>query len=592
MSIEDLANLEVTSVSKRAEPVSKAAASIFVITADDIRRSGATSVPEVLRLAPNLNVTRRDSLLYAISARGFNTAEASNKLLVMIDGRSIYTPFYSGVFWDQNHVMLDDIARIEVVSGPGGTLWGPNAVNGVINIVTKNSQDTQGGLVNVQAGNIDRAMSARYGTKLSENATMRIFGTAFERAESRTISGANGMDEWDAFQGGFRADWSSGRDSFTAQGDLYEARVDDDLNDISNRNLLGRWSRSLDDKSALKVQAYYDDMERDAPGAAYDQTTFDIEAQHNFKLGAAHDFVWGGGYRNTKDAFFAAGPFFVLPTSRTTHLTHAFVQDAIALQDDLTLTVGLQLQYSSFSGFEYLPSARVAWQKSDRTMFWSAISRSVRAPSRLDKDLVSPGLFIGGPNFDAEEVVAYEVGYRGLPADDLSVSVTVYFNEYDSLRTTQFSPGGVLPLLFGNERQGETYGVEAWGEYTVTPSWRLTGGLNLLEKDLRVAPGVTTVNDNQSVGNDPSYQLFAGSHLDLEHGVEVDVTLRAVDDLDDPRISGYVEADARVGWHVTDDLEVSLSGSNLLDSAHPETGELATLKEVRRSVLLGARLRF
>ncbi|HEX6958638.1 MAG TPA: TonB-dependent receptor [Ferrovibrio sp.] len=592
LSIEELANIEITSVSKRPQPLSEAPASVYVITSEDIRRSGAASLPEVLRLAPNLQVARIDAATYAISARGFNSFQAANKLLVLIDGRSVYTPLHGGVFWDQQQILLEDIDRIEVISGPGGTLWGANAVNGVINIITKNSRETQGGFAGFQLGNLDKSASARYGGKLGANGTYRVYALGFQRGDTVLPDGDSAKDDWNGKQAGFRMDWLAGDDAFTLQGDLY----DNDLaggTDNSGGNLLGRWTRQLGDASALEVQAYYDKADRLALGVTDSLETFDIEAQHRFPLGDRHAIIWGGGYRLTEDKFInELNPFVLDPESDTVQIGNLFVQDSIALSDDLTLTLGTKLEYSGFTGFEYLPSARVAWQISDTALLWAAVSRAVRTPSRVDRDLTAPGILErASESFDSEELIAYEVGYRGQPSAQTSLSVSLFYNDYDNLRALMLSPDSGL-LVFGNVLEGQTYGVEAWGDYRPRDWWTLSAGANLLQKDLHLKPGGIDAALSQHVGNDPEYQLSLRSRMDLSDAIELDIGLRAIDDLPDPDVPGYVALDARLGWHVTDTLELSVGGFNLLDDQHPEAGNVATRTEVPRSVYLGARWRF
>jgi iron complex outermembrane recepter protein len=592
LSIEDLANVEITSVSKRPQPLSQAPASVYVITSEDIRRSGAASIPEVLRLAPNLQVARLDAASYAISARGFNSFQAANKLLVLIDGRSVYTPLHGGVFWDQQQVMLEDIDRIEVISGPGGTLWGANAVNGVINIITKHSRETQGGLVGFQLGNLDKGASARYGGELGDNGTYRIYALGFERGDTVLPDGDSAGDDWDGIQTGFRMDLRGVDDAFTLQGDLYDNELDADASN-SGGNLLARWNRDLGAGSALEVQAYYDRADRSALGVDDSLETFDIEAQHTLPLGTRHEIVWGGGYRLTEDEFInRLNPFVLDPQSDTVQLGNLFVQDGITLSDDLTLTLGTKFEYSGYTGFEYLPSARLAWQVSDTALLWSAVSRAVRTPSRIDRDLTAPGILErASDSLDSEELIAYEIGYRGQPSARSSLSVSLFYNDYDDLRALTVSPDSGL-AVFGNALEGHTYGVEAWGDYRVREWWLLSAGVNLLEKDLDLKPGGIDAALSQHEGNDPEYQFSLRSRMDLADDVELDIGLRAVDDLPDPAVPGYVELDARLGWHVTEALELSAAGFNLLDDQHPEAGDAATRREVPRSVYVGARWRF
>jgi iron complex outermembrane receptor protein len=589
LSIDELANLEITSVSKRPERLSQAPAAVYVITNDDIRRSGAISLPEALRLAPNLQVARLNAQTYAISARGFNSVEASIRLLVLIDGRSIYTPLHAGVFWDQQQVMLEDIERIEVISGPGGTLWGANAVNGVINVITKHSKDTQGGLASVRGGNVDQTGDVRYGGKIGDNATYRTYGLGTAFGESATVNDTGAQDHWSNRQGGSRTDWSAGRDGFTVQGDLYDNRVEGGSN--SGGNVLGRWTHQLSPDSALEVQAYYDQVERLVTGFTDRLDTFDLQAQHSLAAGDRHRIVWGGGYRVHRDEFVNTLNAFVLdPDSATFQLANVFAQDSISVLDDVTFTVGTKFEHSSLSGLEYLPSARLAWHISENAMIWSAVSRAVRTPSRFDRSLTAAGIVARAADFESEKLIAYEVGIRGRPSPQTSLSVSAFYNDYDDLRVLTVTPAG-LPA-FGNRMEGNTYGVESWGDYRVLNWWRLSAGLTILRKDLHLEPGALRIALDQHQGNDPDYQFQLRSSMDLSDSVEWDVGLRKVDSLPSPAVPSYLSLDTRIGWQVTDSLELSLAGFNLLDDRHPETGFPATRGEVRRTVYAGARLRF
>ncbi len=591
LSIEDLSNLEITSVSRRPQPLSAAPAAIYVITAEDIRRSGATSLPEVLRLAPNLQVARVNSRSYAISARGFGSFESANKLLVLIDGRSIYTTLHGGVLWDEHAVLLADIERIEVVSGPGGTLWGANAVNGVINIITKNAHDTEGGLVSGGYGSLDQHAELRYGGKLSEETALRVYGLGFGRGDSRLRDGEEAGDDWDGLQGGFRLDWQGVADAATIQGDLFEFPSETNERTYGG-NLLARWSHSFTGGSALVVQAFYDRVSRTSSAVEDAEEKLDISAQHTIRLGPSHTVVWGGGYRFSHDRFVAeAGPFTLLPRSRDIQLGNLFAQDTIALADDLSLTLGTKVEHSSFSGTELLPNARLAWQVAQDHLLWSAVSRAARTPTRIDRDLQAPGLVDPGRDFDSEELIAYELGYRGQLSSRASLSVSLYYNDYDELRALAISPDSGL-LEFDNVMEGHTYGLEAWGDYQVNGWWRLSAGVNLLEKDLHVVSPGTTLALDQHQGNDPEYQLSLRSSMDLSDDVDLDIGLRAIDDLPSPDVPGYIELDARVGWEVVDGLELSLVGNNLLHDQHPETGNPITRREIPRSVMLGASWKF
>jgi iron complex outermembrane receptor protein len=589
MSIEELANIEITTVSKKPERLSDAAAAVFVITNADIRRSGATSIPEILRLAPNLQVARVDASQYAITARGFNSTTA-NKLLVLIDGRSVYTPLFSGVFWDVQDVLLEDIDRIEVVSGPGGTLWGSNAVNGVINIITRNSRDTIGGVADLGGGTDERGAGVRYGARLGENAAYRLYGKTFGRDRTVDEGDVNREDSWSKGQGGFRTDWAgTGKDAFTFQGDIYDGSIDQKVFDdktISGGNLLGRWNRVLGKGSAFQVQAYYDRTRRIYPGTFGEELdTYDIAAQHGFSLGAFNDIVWGGGYRLMRDDVTNSAALAFLPASRNLELSNIFLQDSITLHEHLQMTLGAKLEHNSYTGTEVQPSARLAWKLSDNSHLWSAVSRAVRTPSRLDRDLYAPGsppfLIAGGSEFQSEKVTAYELGYRAQPTPSASYSIATFYNVYDELRSLEPTGGGAF--VIGNKMAGETYGAELWANYRLLDWWQLGAGYNYLKERLHFDSdsGDTAL---RNAGNDPAYQVSARSTMDLPYNLEFDMAVRFVGSLPDPDVPDYVALDARLGWKIRKDLDISLIGNNLVDSDHTEFGTASARSSLGRTV--------
>jgi iron complex outermembrane receptor protein len=598
LSIEELAAVEITSVSKRAEPLASAASAVYVISADDIRRSGVTSLPEALRLAPNLEVARVDSQDYAISARGMNSVNASNKLLVLIDGRSVYTPFFSSVFWDQQQVTLADIERIEVISGPGGTLWGANAVNGVVNIVTKPASATTGGLVDARLGDFTQRADARYGGRLGGVGDYRVYALADREGDTRLADGASADDAWKARQAGFRADLAALAGSVTLQGDVYENLVDTPGGRRSGGNVLGRWTRRLDNGGDVEVQAYYDQQSRSdvaaTGGGSSDRVrTLDVEAQHAFAIGATHRIVWGLAYRTWDDEFTnTANPFVLVPQAQTLDLASVFAQDTIALPHRVDLTLGAKYEYNSFSGSALMPSARVGWQADDDNFLWAAISRAVRPPSRLERDLTAPGIVDTSPGFGAEKLVAYEAGYRTQLAPTATLSVSLYYNDYDDLRTTSPAPVTVLPVSFGNGLEGHTYGVDAWASVSVLPWWRIDPGVTLLRKDFHLKPGQSDIAGIQTVlGHDPGHQVFLRSYMDLPHATTLYVGLRHIGGLDDVDVPAYFEADVRLAWRATRNLELSLAGLNLVHRFHAEASA-PPIHEIPRSVYAGLRWNF
>ena len=610
LSIEDLANIDISSVSKTNQPLSDAPAAIFVITHDEIIRSGATSLSEMLRMAPNLQVAQITASRQAVSARGFN-GSAADKLLVLIDGRSVYATYFSGVFWDTQDVPPEDIERIEVISGPGATLWGANAVNGVINIITRSSSDTQGGVATGGGGNLERRGSLQVGARLGEKFSWRAYVTGHDRSDDVTGAGADAKDGWHKVQGGFRADWTLPRDLVTLQGDVYsgaERQVSSPNQAISGTNLLARWTHH-GGGSTLQLQAYYDYLARETPGQASDFVhTYDLDVQDSFGLGRSQQIVWGGGIRVSKDRFpivpgNPSSPLiqFFNPEGRTLTLGNVFAQDTVALTPSLKLTLGLKLEDDPYSGLAPLPSARLSWKLGDHDLLWAAVSRAIRAPSRLDEDLVEtlgPTPYLHGGTFKSEKLIAYEVGYRTQPSAQFSASISAFYNVYTDLRS--FEPtGGALPLVFANLMQGETYGVEVWGAYQAMPWWRLSGGANWLHKNLRFSPGSAALGGVQLAGDDPDYQLSLRSAMDLPHGLTLDVDLRGVGALPAPASPAYAEMGARLAWPVSRSVELSVTGANLLHSHHPEFGSSSALVQLGatgvdsgRSVSLDARWRF
>ncbi|MDB5396664.1 MAG: TonB-dependent receptor, plug [Rhodospirillales bacterium] len=609
MSIEDLANIEISSVLKTAQPLSNAPAAIYVVTHDDIVLSGATNIPEILRLAPNLQVAQITSSSDAISARGFNGTAAS-KLLVLIDGRSVYTPYHSGVFWDVQDVLPENIDRIEVISGPGAALWGANAVNGVVNIITRNSSETAGGALELGGGNLERRASLQYGGKLSDELSYRAYAETFYRADDKTASGQNARDNWNKSQGGFRVDWTPSGELITLQGDFYkgsETALTTPAEAISGQNLLAHWNHEMDDGSALQVQAYYDYSAFSVPGVASDYlSTYDLDVQYSFPWGTLQSIVWGGGYRLEKDNFptvlSKTEPFFFSPTSRTLGLGNTFVQDSISVTDSLMLVLGAKLEDDPYSGMAVLPNARVSWRATRSDMLWAAVSRAVRAPSRLDRDLfetIGAVAVIKGGDFQSEKLDAYELGYRGQISSSASISISTFYNVYNDLRSLEFSPGGSLPIMFANGMEGNTYGLEIWGKYQVQDWWRLAGGFNWLHKNLHFKPGSSGLGGIAIAGDDPTYQLSVQSAMKLSDQVTLNLDLRNIGALPNPASPSYVELDARIIWAVSKSTEISLAGSNLLHPHHLEFGSTAaplqlgaTGVETERSFFIDTRWRF
>jgi iron complex outermembrane receptor protein len=591
LSLEELSNLQITSVSRRAERLSDAAASIFAITGDDIRRSGATSLPEALRLAPNLQVARVDARQYAISARGFNSTTA-NKLLVLIDGRTVYTPLFSGVFWDAQDVFLDDVERIEVISGPGATLWGANAMNGVINVITRPASDTKGLLAYAGGGNRESGIGARYGTDLSGGA-LRVYAKGTDRDNTVHANGTAVPDGWQNAQAGVRADWGSAVHGFTLQGDAYRGTIDQlapgDVR-ISGGNLIARWSQQFSADNHFQLQAYLDQTEREIPGTFSERlNTFDAEFQHAFRAGA-HNLTWGAGYRNARDRVTNSAGLAFLPAQITQRWSNLFIQDEIELGEQLRLTAGIKVASNPYTSWEVLPSVRLAWKLDASRMLWGALSRAIRAPARLDRDLFVPGqppfLLAGGPDFRAETADVGELGYRAQPSARLSYSVTAFHARYDRLRSLE--PTGAGGFVIGNLMEGDTTGLEAWGNFQAATNWRLSAGAVFLDDERRFKAGSGDTN-LAAAGNDPKRQFLLRSSLDLPGQQEFDVMARYVARLPNPVVPSYVAVDARYAWRVRPELELSLTAQNLFDKRHPEFGAAATRSEIERGIFLKVR---
>jgi iron complex outermembrane receptor protein len=590
-TLEQLGNIEITSVSKHAERISDAPASIYVITNDDIRRAGVRTLPEALRLAPNLQVARRSSSAYAISARGFNNA-IGNKLLVLIDGRTVYTPLFSGVFWDQQNVMLEDVERIEVISGPGATLWGANAVNGVINVITRSAKDTQGALAAMGIGNRDEGGAVRYGGRIGDAGHFRVYGLKAELQNSQRADGIPVADGWESGQAGFRADWRRGPDGFTLQGDAYSGKSEYLTAPgivvppvtVSGANLLARWARQLSAGSELRLQAYFDHTDRDDPLFFRPRADiFDIEAHHGLSLGA-HRLLWGGGYRHARDDVGAGIAFSrFIPENSRLEWMNVFVQDEIRLGETLGLTAGMKLERNDYTGWEPLPSFRLAWKPAGNHLVWGAVSRAVRAPSRFDREVFFPPsgppfAIAGGPNFVSEVANVFELGYRAQPSGSFNYSITAFRHDWHRVRGATPPP---LPLFLDNSIEGFINGIEAWATFQPVRSWRLTGGIQTVHEKLTAGPG-----NNATLANDADQQWMLRSSHDVAERHELDLLLRHVSSLPFQGVPAYTALDARWGWRATSSTEVSLTLNNLLDREHAEFGALPGRSEFGRSVFL------
>ena len=630
-SLEDLMNVRVTSVSKKEEKLSHVPAAIFVITQEEIRRSGATNIPDLLRMVPGLDVAQINANTWAVSARGFN-GQIANKMLVMIDGRTVYDPSFSGVFWDSQDVVLEDIDRIEVIRGPGAAMWGTNAVNGVINIITKSSKDTQGVLLTGGGGNVEQGFgTAQYGGKIGKDATYRIFGNSFNRAGFLNRAGLEAADGWRMNHGGFRADWEvSARDSLTLEGDLYggvkgqpyplgyalqppySTPAFTSIMDFSGGNVLGRWTRKVRPGSEMSLQMYFDRISRADVLAPELRSTFDVDFQHHLVLGSRHDVVWGFGYRNNRDHMSPNPTVSFMPAAFSSSIENAFFQDEINLvKDRLWLTVGTKVEHNYYTGFEVEPSVRLLWTPGKRHTFWTAFSKANQTPARSDENIrfniaafrisdtqTVPLSFFGKSGLDSEELKAYEFGYRFEPNESISLDITSFYNVYDRLRNiepgTPFlepappPPHLVIPLEYAGKAYGSTHGTEALLGWKVMTFWTLQGGYTWFVSSIRLNPSSLDTLTAAEINNEaPRNQFQIRSYLDLPHRFTLDTSLYRVGRLATGSIPAYTRVDIRLGWRPNKWTELSVVGQNLLDPRHPEFQNLfqtVVTTQVQRSV--------
>lgn len=621
LSLEQLGNIEVTSVSKNSESLRSAAAAVTVVTGEDIRRSGATTIPDALRFVPGLNVAQQISNAWSVSARGFSSIN-SEKLLVLSDTRSIYTPLFSGVLWDVQDYLMADIDRIEVIRGPGAALWGSNAVNGVINITTKSAQATQGLHVETAIGDEERVNAGvRYGGTTDSGISYRVFGKYFDRDDS-VHAFSSSDDDWRMGHVGIRSDWdATDVDSITVQGDLYRGtigRIAPSITiigragptgaldvDVSGGNIVARWRHQIDAKSNFILRAYYDNTHRDDPSYRDDLDTYDLDFQHQFPLAARQTILWGLNYREMENRNVGKGIFNVSPASSRDRLLSAFLQDQIDLSETLQLTLGSKFEHNDFSGDEWQPSVRAAWDFAVTQTVWAAWSHAVRVPTRLERDIsvdvlnppANPMFRLdGNRNFDAEEMDAYEIGYRWQALDNVSVDLATFYNDYDKLASLEIGlpytdPNGVtiIPVLNENMMRGHSSGAELQVVYSPLGNWRLAANYSYL--DMQLEPQGLDINRGRFLaGSTPRHQVGLRSTMDLPGAVQFDVQLRYLsairhlpDIVDGGGLSDYGEADVRLAKRLSPQLEVSLVGRNLLHDHHAEFGAAEARGEIQRS---------
>ncbi len=643
--------MEVTSVSKKPEKLSDSAAAVYVITQEDIRRSGATHIPDLLRMVPGLQVSQMDANKWAITSRGFNDRFA-DKLLVLIDGRSVYTPLFSGTYWDVQNYLLADVERIEVIRGPGSTLWGANAVNGVINIITKDSRDTQGGLLTGRAGDEERVGGGfRYGGKIGRDAYYRLYSRGFKHDDSGNAfddSSINGNDKWRMIQGGGRIDWDlSPVNSLMFQGNLYEGDANDLVigssqprrnTELSGGHVLGRWKHIFSDTSEATFQMYLDQTFRKTAITREVRNTSDFDFQHRFRLGDRQELIWGLGYRYITDDIrgFRSITYDTdnssKSSSRYDNLLSAFLQDEITLiEDKLKLIFGSKVSHNDYSGLEFQPNLRLIWKPAKRHSVWASISRAVRIPNRFEHDSVNdvvtfstgPGTtgtlqVAGSHDFHSENLIAYELGYRVQPAKRISFDIAAFYNVYDNLQTTEDgmpftnpenSTNTIIPIILDNKMKGETFGLEISTTWNVTDRWKLAAEYTFLQMQLHLDKTSTDIGrDTPGIGRDipgigrdafieggsPQNQGSLRSYLNLPYNLEFDTALYYVDHLSTYDIHSYLRLDARLGWQPTESLDVSIGMKHLLDDQHPEfsSTETSSTTEIERSVFFKIEWRF
>ena len=617
LSLDELLDLEITSVSKKKERLSEASAAVFVVTQDDIRRSGATTIPEALRMVPGIHVARIDSSTWAVTSRGFNGFFA-NKLLVLIDGRSVYTPTFSGVNWDVQDMLFEDIERIEVIRGPGATLWGANAVNGVINIITKTAQNTQGGILTGGGGSEERLFGGfRFGLEPVDNLYLRLYTKAFRRDDLVDTRGDDAHDNWDGILGGFRMDWIMSENStLSLHGDIYDQRAHETVNvwsltapfpmiklgekDSKGGNILGRWNYAFSNFSDLALQLYYDRVDRKTELFEETYDTVDLDFQHRFHLNINVEVIWGVGYRHVTDHFDNSFSVSFDPRSRNTDLFSGFLQGSYSLFDEhVRLTMGSKFEHNDFTGFEVQPNVRLSVAPNEQHTIWGAISRSIRTPSRTEHDAhitqfiqpipfnpVDPNspqfvtsAFQGTDDFDSEEILAFELGYRIKPIEQLSLDLASFVNLYDDIRTVEIGsqfldltppPRLVTPVLIDNKMDGDGYGVEIACNWFVQDWWRISSAYTLVYVQLQRDSDSNDVNSEGIGRTTPHQQYFIRSSMDLPKDIQFDVDFRYVDNVTSRDVPHYTSVNVRLAWNPVSNLELSLVGQNLFDPSHLE----------------------
>jgi len=601
LSLEELMEVEVTLVTRQPEPVSAAAAAVSVITRDDIRRSGVTTIADALALADGIHVARFNNASWAISARGFS-GSTPNKLLVMVDGRNEFTPLFAGVFWNLLDYVLDDIERIEVIRGPGATLWGANAVNGVVNIITRHTRDTRGTLLTVGSGNEDPALiEARHGGG-SADSSYRVYAKLAQRDAQQFSTGIGADDRRRRGQMGLRVDATRGATAWLLKADAFHSRdafIDRRDGEWTEISVQGRMSRDLSTTSRLQVQSYYRREYRNIEQQlTHHLDTVDLDLQHSTQITARHAFIWGAGYRLNSDHTYGSAVIHFDPASRTYPVFSAFAQDEFAIRpSSVFVTAGAKVEHNAFSGADVQPNLRVRWLPSETQLVWGAVARAVRRPTRFDDDIVVTGagglvLVNGSDDFESEAMTGWEIGYRAHPLARLTVDATAFRQRYDNLRSQEAPTAGVIPLTVGNTLNGRSTGVELSANVQPAARWRIRTSYTHLDTNISRDAMSRDVSGGVNEANDPHHLWTVYNALDLPRGVEVDAWLRHVSALPNPAVPAYTELNARLGWRARRTIEVALVGQDLLHQQHPESGTSVPRRiEFERSVRLQLILR-
>jgi iron complex outermembrane recepter protein len=635
-SLEDLMNVEVTSVSKKEQKLSKTGAAVFVITQEDIRRSGATNIPDLLRLVPGVEVARVNSSTWAISIRGFSKIYA-NKVLLLIDGRSIYNNTSSSVFWDQEIIPLEDIDRIEIIRGPGGTIWGANAVNGVINIITLRAKETQGVLLRTGTGS-EQSLDGlvQYGGTAGSRGNYRAYGRYFNAESAQDANGDSAHDGWHGSSGGFRSDWNlSRRDSLTVQGDVLDTEAGQTITAVvadalplegtfadrmtnTTANLLGRWDHILSSGSDTSLQVFYDYNHRAAHGQIDElHKTVGLDFQDHVAIGTRNDVVWGLGDRVEFNTLLPGLAVQILPSKSTNSLYSTFIQDEVTLTESLSLILGSKFEHNDFTGFEYEPSAQLVWNASDRQTVWASAARAIRQPAIVDFGLFRDAAIVplagpvfgvvtllGNPNVKAEQLLDYEAGYRSQLHPRLSVDLTGFWSFYRNLETFEphtpyfvASPGPphlVLPLVYDNLAHARDRGAEIAVTWEATQRWKLSPGYSWLDMSVVRDPSSQDSTIMQMPGLSPKHHFQVRSLFNVSKNIDWDTTLQYVSNLTNGSIPSYTRLDTRLGWRLGKRTELSIVGQNLLRPLHFEFPDSFGLEhtQVERSVFGKITLRF